>query len=120
MDSKIILIIEDEILIAFDIQESLKMSGFKHIFILTNSVDAIRIASEIKPDIIISDINIDGDLDGIDTIRCIREHVDSHVIFMTANNCDDCRRRASEQGMLGYFLKPLHVPELCNFVLGLF
>ena len=64
------------------------------------------------PDLILMDIRLNGDTDGIEAAKQIRNHRPAPVIFITANTDDTAMRRASELGPLEYLSKPLDVTEL--------
>jgi len=83
---KRILIIEDELLVARDLENLLRRLGHVPIGPASNGSDAIRLAREEKPDLILMDIRLDGPIDGVQAaIEIVRSH-NIPVIYITANS----------------------------------
>lgn len=102
-----ILIVEDEFIIAEEISEILKGNGYEVIGNVANCVDALALIDKSKPDIILLDIHIDGDLDGIDTAVEIQEiHDNIAIIYLTAFSDDKFVKRAKETNPAAYIIKP--------------
>ncbi|MEX0928628.1 MAG: response regulator [Balneolales bacterium] len=80
-----ILIVEDNFLIAQDMQNILEQAGYTISAVVDTGELAISNAAELKPDLIILDIVLKGDMDGIETLKMIREHSDVPVLFVTGN-----------------------------------
>jgi CheY-like chemotaxis protein len=79
-----ILIVEDEQIIALDIQNSLEDSGYVVVGRADRGDDAIKKTGELQPDLILMDINIKGEMDGIEAAERIRTQFNLPVIFLTA------------------------------------
>jgi two-component system, response regulator PdtaR len=79
-----ILIVEDEAIIAMEIESQLQSLGYNVTSIVDTGVKAIEKAEADKPDLILMDIRIKGEMDGIQTAAIIREQFDIPVIFSTA------------------------------------
>ena len=107
-----ILVLEDEIVTYMYISQKLKEFGYENIYIARNSTDALEIASKNKIDLMFSDINIEGDVDGIDTAYTIQKLYKTPVIFITAYNDKELLKRVSKIDTLGFLLKPFRPDEL--------
>ena len=80
-----ILIVEDESIVAKDIQHSLKKLGYTVVGICSTGEDAITSAQELKPDLVLMDIMLKGDMSGIDAAGQIREKNNIPVITLMIN-----------------------------------
>ncbi len=107
-----ILIVEDEIIIAKEIQNSLRGLGYPSSTIVKSGEDAIKRVREIPPDLILMDIMLQGHIDGIQAAEHIREHVDVPIIYLTAYSDDKTLERAKKTEPSGYILKPFEETEL--------
>ena len=107
-----VMLVEDEGIIAMDVQQRLEKQGCQVVAHVTSGEDAIRTAAETKPDLILMDIQIQGPLDGIETAGRIREAQDIPVIYLTAFEDDETLRRARVTEAFGYLLKPFEEREL--------
>jgi PAS domain S-box-containing protein len=112
MESASILIVEDEPVVAKDIQLSLQRLGYKVPATATSGEDAIRKAGELRPDLILMDIVLKGKMDGVETVRRIQHHQDVPVIYLTAYADDHTLERAKVTAPAGYMLKPYQPNEL--------
>src|SRR4030095_3642610 len=81
-----ILVVEDEALIAIDIKEKLMELGFSVPMTIDNGSDAIKYAGGIKPDIIMMDIVLKGEMDGIEAAKQIKEKFNIPSLFLSAYN----------------------------------
>ncbi|MEO6862059.1 MAG: response regulator, partial [Microcoleus sp.] len=107
-----ILIVEDELLIAKNLSHKLEKLGYQIADIVSCGADAIQRAGEIKPDLILMDIVIKGDIDGIETAAIIHQELDIPIIYTTAYADDETLQRAENTGSYGYLLKPFKEREL--------
>jgi PAS domain S-box-containing protein len=112
MQEKSILIVEDEGVVALSIQAVLTKMGYKVVGIAVTGNEAIALATEHKPDVILMDIHIKGDIDGIQTTEKLNRIVDIPVIFLTAYADDETVKRAVKTGSHGYLVKPYNPREL--------
>jgi PAS domain S-box-containing protein len=111
-----ILVVEDERVVARDIQESLLRMGYDVVGLAASSTECLAHAEERRPDLVLMDIRIEGALDGIETARILRSRFDVPVIFLTAYADDQTVARAKETEALGYILKPFRAGELKSAV----
>ena len=107
-----VLIVEDESLVALDIEERLLKLGYGVAGVVDNGADALRLARAFKVDLVLMDIHISGDLDGIQTAETLRETADIPVVFLTAHADEATLLRAGETEPFGYILKPFDEREL--------
>lgn len=107
-----ILVVEDEIIIAMEIADRLKSMGYEVLRIVSNGKNAIEAAQRDKPDLILMDIMIQGNIDGIETATKIRSISDIPVIYLTANADESTLERAKVSDAFGYLIKPFEEKEL--------
>jgi PAS domain S-box-containing protein len=112
MSNKRILIVEDEIIIAMEIADRLKSMGYAVLRIVSNGQMAIQSALKEKPDLILMDIMIQGDIDGIETASRIHAKSSIPVIYLTANADESTLERAKVSEAFGYLIKPFEEREL--------
>ena len=101
-----VMVVEDEALIALDIERRLTRSGYEVVGVADNFDDAVKTFVEIRPELVLMDIHICGTVDGIETARAIGRLGDVPVVFLTAYADDDTIQRAAEISPYGYLLKP--------------
>jgi diguanylate cyclase (GGDEF)-like protein/PAS domain S-box-containing protein len=112
VDNARILIVEDEKIICLDLQRRLEKFGYDVAGIASTAHEAIDKASELRPDIILMDIMLGEDSDGIDAATEIKELLAIPVIFLTAYADDKTLERAKAAEPFGYVLKPFKEREL--------
>jgi len=112
MLNKKILVVEDEVIIAMEIADRLKSMGYDVLRIVANGQMAIESVLKEKPDLILMDIMIQGDIDGIETATKIHEFSDVPVIYLTANADESTLERAKVSDAFGYLIKPFEEKEL--------
>ncbi len=109
---KSILVVDDEPMIAEDLCESLEESGYKVFLPSHSGADAIRQVQQGEPDLVLMDINLKGDLDGISTAQAIQKIHDCAIIYLTANADSQTLQRAKMTSPFGYIIKPFREREL--------
>ena len=114
-----ILIVEDEALIALDIKQKLMELGHEVVGTVDNSEEAIAVAKENKPHIILMDIVIKGPVNGIETARKIKENQKVSIIYLTAYDNPAVMAQANATNPDAYLLKPFDDSKLQNVVLEL-
>jgi DNA-binding LytR/AlgR family response regulator len=113
MNSKYkILIVEDEILVATDIQESLESLGYSVMGIADTGLKAIEAVKRELPDLILMDINLKGDMTGIEAAKLISKDNDVPIIYLTANTDLDTVNKAKVALPYGYIIKPFNDKDL--------
>ena len=109
MNSKRILIAEDETLIRMDLAEMLRDNGYEVIGEATNGEEAIALAIELKPDLAILDVKMPK-LDGITAAEKIVEI--APVLMLTAFSQKDLVERALDAGVMAYVVKPFTIDDI--------
>lgn len=112
MEKLNIFIVEDESIVAKDIQNSLIKLGYNVVGIANNGKDAIEKILELKPDLLLMDIMIKGDLTGIDVSEKIKEKLNVPIIFLTAYADEGTLAKAKIAEPYGYILKPFKEVDL--------
>lgn len=107
-----ILVVEDESIVAMDIKNRLTKLGYEVCGPVSSGPEAIRKVAESHPNLILMDIRIKGELDGVDTAEQIRACYDVPIIFLTAYSDEATLQRAKLTTPYGYLLKPLEEREL--------
>ncbi len=110
--SRTILVVEDERIVAKDLQQLLTGFGYRVPATAATSDDAIRIASESCPDLVLMDIRIKGERDGIETAAILRRDFDIPVVYLSAYADDATVARAKATSPHGYLIKPVKPEEL--------
>jgi signal transduction histidine kinase len=116
-----ILIVEDEGVLAKGLENRLKKLDYEAVGIASTGEEAIRQAQAKLPDLVLMDIKLKGEMDGIAAAQRIREHQDIPVIYLTAYNDRETLQRAKITEPYGYISKPVQERELhCNIEIALF
>ena len=116
MNKLTILIVEDERIVAEDIKEIVEEQGHKVCGIAKSSTLAIDLEEEHRPDLILMDIVIHGDLDGIETAKQIRMTRDVPLVFLTAYSQAGVVERAKTLNPLDYIIKPFEEAVLLRTI----
>ncbi|HLP34296.1 MAG TPA: response regulator, partial [Bacteroidia bacterium] len=107
-----VLVVEDERIIAKDIERGLISLGYDVVGVAQDSLEAISKVKSLRPDVVLMDVYIDGDIDGIETARIINSTYFTPVVFLTAYSDTETIDRAKDVGPFAYLLKPLNESEL--------
>lgn len=107
-----ILIVEDEGIVAHDIQGRLRQIGYHADQIAASGQEAVRIAVDTLPDIILMDIRLANGMDGIAAAQIINASCNIPIIFLTGHSDEASLTRAQLTGPYGYVLKPVETTEL--------
>lgn len=107
-----VLVVEDEGVVALDMIQELESAGYSVVGHVTKGEEAVAQAATLKPDIILMDINIQGDFDGITAAEKINQGVGTPIIFVTAHADELTLQRAKLTRPFGYIIKPFEPNEL--------
>lgn len=107
-----ILVVEDERIVAKDIQGTLQNFGYDVPEIASSGEEAIQAAYRLDPDLVMMDVMIKGDLDGIDAAEIIHNQFNVPVIFLTAYSDEETLKRAKMTESYGFISKPYEDKEL--------
>ncbi|TSE08258.1 LytR/AlgR family response regulator transcription factor [Aquimarina algiphila] len=110
--NKKVLIVEDEFSIALDIKISLEKLGYVIIGIAGSYNEAIKYTEEAIPDIVVMDINISGDKNGIVAAEEIYKRYKIPIVFLTAYGDNSTFKEALQSKPFGFLLKPFNIKEL--------
>ncbi|MDF1674027.1 MAG: response regulator [Vicingaceae bacterium] len=112
MSKNNILVVEDEAIVSKDIQQSLKKLGYNIVGASATGEKAIELANEYKPDLVLMDIMLKGDMSGIDTAEKIKETLNIPVIYLTAYADENTLSKAKVTEPYGYIIKPFKEIDL--------
>ena len=107
-----ILIVEDEIIVADDIKNNLEKHGYKIASLAASGEKALQIAEKENPDLVLMDIVLKGELDGINAADQIRKQFGIPVIFLTAYSNNEIFQSAKITEPFGYITKPFDTKQL--------
>lgn len=111
-----ILIVEDESIIALDIQTSLQAAGYEVVAIAATAEEAISATAQYQPQLVLMDIHLRGEGDGIQTAERIRQDFHLPVVYLTAHADETTLTKAKATAPFGYILKPFEDRELITSV----
>jgi PAS domain S-box-containing protein len=107
-----ILVVEDERIVALDLAATLKDLGYAIAASVSTGEAAIKEAIKLRPDLILMDIRLAGEIDGIQAAGAIKKEVDIPVIYLTAHSDDQTLTRARDTVPFGYIVKPFKATDL--------
>jgi PAS domain S-box-containing protein len=112
MQAARIFLVEDEAIIAQDLNQCLKRMGYEVPFISASGSETLEKLKTMKPDLVLMDIVLRGKPDGVETAREILERYQIPVVFLTAYGDESTFERAKTSEPSGYLLKPVEEIEL--------
>jgi CheY-like chemotaxis protein len=112
MEKQKILVVEDEGIVSIDIRNILKKLGYSVPAVAFSGEEAISKAEETKPDLILMDIGLKGEIDGVEAAIKICDKHNIPVIFLTGFADDNTIQRAKTAKPAGYIIKPINEIEL--------
>ena len=107
-----VLIVEDEVIIAKDLAQTLTKLGYTVAGHCTRGEDAVGMVEDKNPDIILMDIMLKGEMTGIDAAKEIRKKFEVPVVYLTAYSDEDSLNRANASAPSGYLVKPFKANDL--------
>lgn len=107
-----ILVVEDEIIVAMDIQNRLRKFGYTVLGLADSGEEAIKKAADNSLDLVLMDIHLKGNMDGVEAAQIIQNIFNVPVIYLTANADESTLNRAKITEPFGYILKPFKEKEL--------
>ena len=114
-----VLIVEDEIINAMALAEAIPGWGHSVVDMVTSGEDAIRVAESMRPDVVLMDISIHGEIDGLGAAREIICRLGIPVVFMTGYDDEDTIRAAEALQPAGFLVKPLDPARLQEILQGI-
>ncbi|MEW6137541.1 MAG: response regulator [Thermodesulfobacteriota bacterium] len=107
-----ILIVEDEIVVAMEIEEKLRSQGYDVTSLCSSGEEAAVLVNRRCPDLVLMDIKLDGNIDGIEAAELIRRDHDIPIVYLTAYADEATLERAKRTEPFGYLVKPFSGAEL--------
>ncbi len=107
-----VLVVEDEYILAINLQETLESLGYVVLDIADSAEGAIAKATELRPNLILMDIRLRGETDGIQAAEQIWHHLQIPIIYVTGHSDKSTVERATLTSPFGYILKPIKEQEL--------
>lgn len=107
-----VLVVEDERIVALHLKQQLTKLGYAVVAVVASGEQALRFLRQTHPDVVLMDINIEGDIDGIQTAAMISAEDFTPVIYLTAYSEEATLQRAAATNAYGYLLKPFSEREL--------
>lgn len=107
-----ILVVEDELIVALDLRNSLRSMGYDVVATAYSGEEAIQEAAEKTPDLVLMDIRLRGSLDGVEAARQISTNFDIPIIYLTASADKATIERVKTTQPLGYLIKPFKQKDL--------
>jgi two-component system, sensor histidine kinase and response regulator len=111
-----ILIVEDERIVATDLRQRLTSVGYTVVGIASTGEEAIRMTGETVPDLVLMDITLKGEMDGVQAAAAILNRSDIPVLYLTAHADSGTLERVKTTGPFGYILKPFDERDLFTTV----
>src|SRR5262249_35384557 len=105
-------IVEDQRVVARDIEEHVTRLGYSVVGITGSGEEAVRLAEEMHPHLVLMDIRLEGAVDGVQAAQRIRERLEMPVVYLTAYADEETLGRAKVTEPFGYILKPFEEREL--------
>lgn len=106
------LIVEDDMLLSLVEERLVEKLGYQVIHKTDSGEEAIKKAEKLQPDLIIMDIILKGDLDGIQAMQEIRKHSNVPVVYLSGNSDQFNYERAKKTGFVEYLVKPITLKDL--------
>jgi CheY-like chemotaxis protein len=115
MPTKKILLVEDEGMIVLDLRRILEKFGYDIPFVASRGEEAVKIAVEGKPDLVLMDITLKGEMDGIEAAKKIIA-LNIPVVYMTGDSGNITLKNATQMPIYGYIVKPFIEEELIRTI----
>ncbi len=107
-----VLVVDDEAAITMQLEERLTQMGYDVVATASSGSEAIDVARKYRPDVVLMDIVMPGDIDGIQASEVIRAEMDIPVIFLTGYGGDVFIQRATKAEAFGYVMKPFREEDI--------
>jgi CheY-like chemotaxis protein len=107
-----VLIVEDDFMLCLINKKSIELIGYNVVATVASGIDAIKEAKKHRPDVVLMDLRLDGEMDGIDAMNEIAKFSNVPVIYLTGNSDEVNKKRAAKTNLLGFCVKPVHFEEL--------
>ncbi|HDP79505.1 MAG TPA: response regulator, partial [Spirochaetes bacterium] len=115
-DATRILLVEDDSVIAYDIKSLLTELGYEVLDVVATGAEAVDAAAALSPDLVIMDITLEGEMDGIQTAREMQKSGDMPIVYLTAHTDIHTFLAAKKTNPYGYCMKPAGAHEIYSVV----
>lgn len=112
MADRRIMVVEDEEILRLGTTLHLKSFGYDVVGNFRSGEEAVKNVIDLKPDVILMDINLAGKMDGIETVKEIRKKLDIPVVYLSVYSDSETIKRAESTNLFRYMIKPLDEDEL--------
>ena len=107
-----ILVVEDELIVAEDLRRRLSAMGYQVTGVVTSGEDALLRVEEVHPDLVVMDISLRGEMDGVTAAHRIREEFGIPVVYITGHGDPDTLQRAKTTPGFAFVMKPVDDREM--------
>lgn len=107
MEVRKIFVVEDDLIIQLFITKTLERAGYEVVGDARSGKDTLALLENVKPDLILMDISLVGDMNGVETAHEVNNRHQIPVVFMTGNADDATIEKAKETNPLGFIFKPI-------------
>lgn len=114
MSKKKVMIVEDEMIISLMLEQMITRMGYEVVDKITTGEVAIEKAASLKPDVILMDIRLQGEIDGVEAISKIQKEHDIPVIYITGNTDQQYKNRVKKTEYLDFLVKPITQHKLSH------
>jgi len=111
-----VLIVEDEVIVAEALRRTLENAGYDVIGHAIDGREAVQMARQLHPDVILMDVLLAGPTDGIEAAHSIQRTIDTSIIYVTGHANDSVVNAAVRSGALGYIVKPFQMQQLTSSI----
>lgn len=110
--NKNVLIVEDDLIISLVIEKMIFELGYKVVGKTETGEEAVEMALKLKPDLILMDIRLKGEMDGIDAVNQINQKIDTSIIYVTGNSDNAYLQRIKKTKHVDLIIKPFTSNDL--------
>lgn len=118
--TKTILIVEDDMIISMVLERMIRKLGFEVAGTVNSGKEAVELVNNKAPDLILMDIQLKDEIDGIAAMQEIRHRSDVPVIYITGNSDQYYLRRARMTNFVDYLVKPIQMSDLKSSIIRAF
>ena len=112
-----VLVVEDDALIAMDLSVSVSQLGGSVVEVAATARDAMRLVGELRPDVVLMDVRLRGEPDGVEAAQIIHMRGATPIIFVTGNSDQETLRRMAQLSSAQIILKPVLINELRDAII---
>jgi DNA-binding NarL/FixJ family response regulator len=111
-----VMIVEDEVIVAEDLRRNLQACGYDVLGYAVDGEEAVNMALRVMPDLILMDVFLDGNLDGIAAARTISQTIDVSIIFVSGHSTDSLVDEVVRSGADSYIVKPFQLGQVTSAI----